>query len=351
LIICATVVTMTRFPDIMEHHSRTQGQIVVKTDEIATIPLQPKQEVLYGEHHFYMLPKSPFKKPLGVLIVLHPCKRSGLDFFHLPEDRIVAKDALDKGLAVFSPTSKDRKSGCFTGEDVSLVSEIVDRWTSLHALQDVPRYGLGISSGASFLFFVYKELELDSMAVYNTPQGFLPDALDDHALIPTAFVTMTMDPKMSKRIRDYYKLLIVSQVPTQLFQVSPRPFTKAICMSRLPEMLPKDCDRIFDALRDDFSHLLDQNGFVLEDVVASEDWNKLTKALQLDSWSDLLHFQTDKTSAGHSWPYAEIEQEFLTCRAHHGMTSEHHSSILEFLMTASDQSNTDVLAESSSSSN
>jgi hypothetical protein len=340
---CITAVAMTRFPDVVDRYSHTQGKIVAKTDELVTVPLLPKQEVLYGEHHFYMLPKLPFKKAVGVLIVLHPCKRSGLDFFHLPEDRIVAKDALQKGLAVLSLTSKDRESGCFTGEDVPVVSQIVDKWTKLHSLQDVPRYGLGISSGASFLFFVYRGLKLDSMVVYNTPQGYLPDDMDDNGMIPTAFVTMSRDKPVSKRIREYHKELSSATVPTRLFQVSPRPFTKAICTSRMPEMLTKDCDRIFDTLQADFSQMLDKDGFVLHDVVSSDDWNDLVRTLDLDSWYDQLHFQTPKTSAGHSWPYAAVEQEFRTCLARHSMTSEHHSTILEFLITASDEMNSDLL--------
>ena len=337
LIMCITAVTLTRFPGFVEHYTHLQGKVVAKTDEMIemiTVPLQPKQEVLNGEHQFYMLPKSHFKIPVGILIVLHPCKRSGLDFFLLPEDRIVAKDALNQGLAVLSLTSKDRNSGCFTSEDTPVVSQIVDQWTKLHNLQNIPRYGLGISSGGSFLFFVYRTLKLDSMVVYNTPQRFLPDDMDDHAMIPTAFVTMSMDKRMNKRMRESHRELSHAKVPTELFQISPRPFTKAICTSRLPEMLPKDCDRIFDTLRDDFSRILDKDGFVIDDVVSSEDWNSFASALQLDTWYNPLHFQTAKTSAGHSWPYASIEQEFRTCYARHAMSSEHHAKIIEFLVTA-----------------
>lgn len=334
LILCITAVTMTRFPEIMDHYSHTQGKIVAKTDDFATIPLQPKKEYLYGGHHYYLLPKSPYKKAIGVLIVIHECQRSGLDFFHLPEDRIVAKDALDRGLAVLSLTSKDRDSGCFSVADASDVGKIVNQWTLLHGLQDLPRYGLGVSSGASFLFFVYRAMKLDSMAVYNTPQGYLPDDIDDNAMVPTAFVTMPLDKSVSKRMRDSRKELSVSKIPTLMLKVSPRPFAKSMCTARLPEMLPNDCERIFELLHSDFSHLLDKDGFVVEDVARSEDWKKLTDALHLDSWSDVLHYQTPKTSAGHSWPYAAVEQEFRTCHARHGMSSEHHSAVLEFLTTA-----------------
>jgi hypothetical protein len=334
LFMCITAVTLTRFPGFVEHYTHLQGKIVAKMDDLITIPLQPKQEVQYGEHQFYMLPKSPFEKAIGILIVLHPCKRSGLEFFLLPEDRIIAKEALQQGLAVLSLTSKDRESGCFTSEDAPVVSQIVNQWTQLHNLQDVPRYGLGISSGASFLFFVYRALKLDSMVVYNTPQRFLPDDMDDRAMIPTAFVTMSKDKPMNRRMRESHRELSHANVPTELFQVSPRPFTKAICTTRLPEMPLKDCNRIFDTLRDDFSHMLDKDGFVMDDVVTSEDWKSLASALQLDSWNNPSHFQTPKTSAGHSWPYASIEQEFRSCYGHHAMSSEHHAKIIEFLVTA-----------------
>lgn len=335
--LCIIAFTMFNFPQFIDQYSHSQGKIVAKTDEIVTVPLQPRKEIIMELPHYYLLPKSTFSKPKGVLVVLHACQRSGLEFFHLPEDRIVAQDALQKGLAVLALTSQDRQSGCFTQQDVSWVGKVVDEWSKLHSLQDIPRFGLALSSGASFLFFVYKELRLETMAVYNTPQTFLPSDMENKRAIPTAFVNMPVDKPMAKQIRKNYDGLMRQGVPTQLFRVSPRPFTKTICDTKFPEILAHDCDKIFDVLEKDFSHLLDKDGFV-KDKSSSAQWRQFFDSLGLDSRTNDLYFLTPKAFSGHSWTWATVEQEVRSCHAHHDMTSEHHSSILDFLMTASPSS-------------
>jgi len=352
VLIMFVTITLTRFRGVLTAYTTSAGNgrgIIVNVENTAIRPLNPKEEILLGGSHFYMLPKTPFEEAIGVLIVFHPCNRSGVDFFLLPEDRIVAKNALEKGLAVLSLTSKDRESGCFTTEDTGIVNQVVDKWTNLHNLSKVPRYGMGISSGGSFLFFVYKELHIKRMVVYNTPQGFLPSDHHDETtmmMIPTAFVTMSMDKPLSRRIRENHKELSKRHIPTQLFQISPRPFKKeVICKSRLPEMKPKDCDRIFESLQGGDSHhqLLDKDGNVLQDITESYEWKELVSTLDLDAWPSSSHFPTSKTSGGHSWPYASIEQELHACYGRHGMNSQHHVKIMEFLLLTA--------ASSSSSSN
>jgi hypothetical protein len=331
VLLCIMAFTMTNFPEVIDHYSHSQGKIVAKTDEIVIVPLQPVQGLILGEAHYFMIPRT-FRKAKGVLIVLHSCMRSGLEFFHLPEDRIIAQDALKKGLAVLALTSQDRDSGCFTQKDMSWVSNVVDEWTKIHGLESVPRYGLGMSSGGSFLFFVYKELKLESMAVYNTPQGFLPDDIEDKYMVPTAYVTMPRDKPMFKEMQDNYNELVRNEIPAQIFRVTPRPFTPVLCATRFPEMLVKDCNAFFDRLQKDHSQLLDKDGFVAEDLKSGQ-WQSLFETLRVDAPTHQLDYQTPLATSGHSWPWAAMEQEVRTCHAYHGMTSEHHSSILQFLIS------------------
>ena len=304
---------------------------MAKTDELATGPLQPRKELISREYHYYMLPKAPYLKPVGVLIVLHSCRRSGLEFFHLPEDRIIAQDALEKGLAVFSLTSQDRASGCFTKKDLSWASRVVDEWTMLHMLDKLPRFGLAASSGASFLFFIYNQLKLTSMAVYNTPQSFLPNDFKEESMIPTAYVTMPLDKPMNRQIRKNYEELVHAGIASQLFRVSRRPFTRALCETRVPELDSKECNKIFDTLEKDHSKLLDKDGFIAQDWTSGQ-WQGLFSALELDSKTKNLPYLTPQASSGHSWIWEAMGQEVRTCQAYHGMTSEHHSSILDFLL-------------------
>lgn len=334
-VLCLTMLTTFHFPDFVRLYGNSEGRIVAKEADLATVPLQPTSELILGVHHYFMLPKSSFPKPRGLLVVLHACKQSGLEFFHLPEDRIVAQHALQKGLAVLSLTSQDRVSGCFTQQDVSWVGKVVNEWTKLHSLRNLPRFGLASSSGASFLFFVFQELKLESMVVYNTPQSFLPDDVEEKVMIPTVFVTMPADKNMAKRMRKNHDDLVRQQIPTLLLRVAPRPFAKPICDARFPEMLAHDCYQIFDVLQQNHSTLLDKDGFVTKDWNSGQ-WQSLFETLGVDSRTDDLYFQTPTAFSGHSWTWAALEQEVQTCHAYHAMTAEHHANILDFLITSHD---------------
>lgn len=335
LVLCLTMLTTFHFPGFVMSYSQSQGKIVAKVDDLATVPLQPTSERILGVTHYFMMPKSSFHNPRGLLVVIHACKQSGLEFFHLPEDRIVAQHALQKGLVVLALTSQDQVSGCFTQQDISWVGKVVNEWTGLHSLRNLPRYGLASSSGASFLFFVFQELKLESMAVYNTPQSFLLDDVEDNAMIPTVFVTMAADKNMAKRMRKNHEDLVRQQIPTLLLHVAPRPFVKPICDARFPEMLAHDCHQIFDTVQKNHSYLLDKDGFVTKDWNSGQ-WQVLFETLGLDSRTNDLYFQTPTAFSGHSWTWAGLEQEVQSCHAYHAMTAEHHANILDFLMTSHD---------------
>lgn len=330
--VCIGAISLTSYPEVIQSYTHSRGDIVAKFDDIITVPLQPKVDNIQGLDHHYLKPKHG--KPKGLLIFLHSCKRSGLEFFHLPEDRIIAYDALQKGLAVLSPTSQHRESGCFTQMDVPWIEQVVDEFANRHHLTEVPRVGLAVSSGASFLFFVYKALKLASMAIYNSPQSFHVDDIEQNLAIPTVYVTMPLDKIISRQVESNYNDLQKADVPTQLYKATPRPFTSVLCMARFPEMLPKVCDEIFDIIHKDYPQLLDADGFVKESMKSGQ-WQQLLSKLEVDYQNrseDGLYYQTETAHSGHSWMWAVLEQEVRTCQAYHAMTAEHHSGVLEFLI-------------------
>jgi hypothetical protein len=260
---CIAALTVTNYPAVISAYTHKNGTIVAKIDDIVTVPLRPKVDNILGIDHYYMKPPGD-KKVKGVLIFLHSCKRSGLEFFHLPEDRIVAYDALQQGLAVLAPTSQHRESGCYTSMDLDWVDKVVTEWTALHKMEKMPRMGMAVSSGASFLFFVHKALKLESLAVYNTPQSFLFEDIEKKEAIPTVFVTMPLDTTINKQMEANYEQLLDANTPTQIYKVTPHPFTSALCLARFPEMIASDCDEIFDIIDQDYGQLLDADGFIKE---------------------------------------------------------------------------------------
>lgn len=329
--ISLAAISSTTSRGVINYYTHSSGRVEIKMDDIVTVPLQPAQEKIMGVEHYFMLPKETFEKPTGVMVVLHSCKRSGLEFFHLPEDRIVAYDALEKGLAVLAVTSQDRTTGCFANQDVAWVAQVVDEWTATHGLGEIPRVGLAVSSGASFLFFVYKALKLESIAIYGSPQFFLPDDMMDNLAIPTVFVTMSQDKAMTKRIHKNHEQLLRANVAAQLFRVSPHPFTTGFCMSRFPEVMSLECENIFQAIQKEHPNLLDKDGFVQKDPTDNE-WQMLFDGLDLDSKTDELYYQTQYAFSGHSWLRASLEEEIRSSKGHHAMTSEHHANVLDFLI-------------------
>jgi hypothetical protein len=341
-------VVFTKYPQFIHQNTHSEGDIVAKFDDrVITHPLQPQVDTIHGLDHYYMIPSSTNSNVTtikGILIYLHSCSQSGIDFFHLPENRIIAYSALQKGLAVFAPSSYDRDSGCYTGNDMDRVGRTVNDWTKRHPqLKQLPRVGMGESSGGSFLFFVYKELKLHSMAVYNTPQGYLGDEWD--VAIPTSFLTMPLDVAVSTRMTDHNEKLQSVNVTTQLYKVSPRPFTRSVCTARLPELPNSFCQLVFQTIERDYSSktLLDRNGFVLGNV-RSQQWTKFFTTINQQFLSadgdnyKLIETLYDtpsrqQTTGGMPWVWAVLQQEIESCQGYHAMTAEFHDDVLQFLMS------------------
>ena len=260
-------------------------------------------------------------KPKGILIFLHSCKRSGLDFFYLPEERRIAYDALSKGLAVLGLTSQHRDSGCWTQPDVGWIGNVVDEWIETHGLEEenryfhdsndgdeneydndgfdaastitspsvgIPRIGVAVSSAASFLFFVYQSLQLRSMAIINSPQSYDVSEIESKLAIPTVYVSMPHDANIAKQMQTNYESLVKGEIPTQLYKVRPIPFTYDLCLGRLPELGEALCSKLITTIQNDFPSLLDADGFIKEDIKPSSFldqsnvWYQLFQSVGLD---------------------------------------------------------------------
>jgi hypothetical protein len=339
MFVLAAMVVTNVYPQFIQQHTHSDGDIVAKLDEsIVTLPLHPKVDKIQGLNHYYMLPSenNTAMVPLGVLVYLHSCRQSGLEVFHLPESRIVIQKALEKGLVVFAPSSFHRESGCYTELDSDYLPRIVQDWTRNHRLDALPRVGMGESSGASFLFFVHKELDLKSMAVYNTPQIF-PDEEWDTA-IPTTFLTMPLDDPVATRTTKHVQMLKQHNISSQLYKVTSRPFTDSLCAVRFPELPRQFCQvSIFQALRAESNLLLNADGFA-QGTTDSKPWEKFFRKLEAEYLSYRTKvkvpspYDTNRAGVGHSWLWAVVEHEIQSCQGYHAMTAAFHEDILQFLL-------------------
>ena len=154
----------------------------------------------------------------GVLIVLHNCHQSGLHFFQLPESRIIAAHALQRGLAIFSPTASsastlitkastkggkptaktnmggNQEKNCWSPslDGGELLGPLLYEWAREMNLGSLPRMAMGVSNGANLLITssLYKTLRLQSMALYAShhQKGFDPEDLERDVVPATAFI-------------------------------------------------------------------------------------------------------------------------------------------------------------------
>jgi hypothetical protein len=287
---------------------------------------------------FFMLPKTAAR---GVLIFFHGCHHGGQDMFELPEDRIVALAALNRGLAVVSPTSQSRGSGCWGQQDRVIFEKtnVIGKWMASAGLSEtLPRMGMGASSGGSFLFSAYKSLGLKSIASYVSGKGFPESELTPGNVPATMYVHMPKDYKTADKIEATYKALVRARIPAKQIKIDSHPFTPELCSRRLPEFGDRRCQAFIANVLASNKSLLDKNDMtVLISYRSDGDWKELMEKAKLDGDLDSSVKKKqgtlfDKNFEGHSWMWASMAEEIAASYAVHEMTSEHRREVLDFLM-------------------
>ena len=340
--------------DISDDDDIDDDDIQLDTKTLSSIqqPGEPKKK------------KHKHPKPKGILIFLHSCKRSGLDFFYLPEERRIAYDALSRGMALLSLTSQHRDSGCWTQPDVGWIDNVVDTFVEMQfgssdsdtedidgqhqvvAIADedsssssssnstinnsssktkvsvggsndgIPRIGIAVSSAASFLFFVYESLHLQSMAIINSPQSYGVQEIESRLAIPTVYVSMPHDKHIAKQMQANHEALIKANLPSQLYKVRPTPFTYELCTKRIPEIGTNLCRKLITTIQNDYPSLLDSDGFIRTNSInninggggdaaikpssfvdESNIWYQLLQSIGLDDY-DIVNGDNDDGKGG-----------------------------------------------------
>lgn len=146
------------------------------------------------------------------LLLFHGCAHKGVHFFPpsegcpqcegLPEDVAIVKSAVAANYNVLAFTSLDRRSGCWSAADVELVTQHLAQVRAHTGLSEAgPLYGIGASSGGSFLLLLALTLRFDAIVpmIASRPAARLPDP----PLVPfppTLFVHMSRDARMAVRV-------------------------------------------------------------------------------------------------------------------------------------------------------
>jgi len=246
--------------------------------------------------------------------------------------------ALNRGLAVVSPTSSDRNTGCWSETDTSVLPQSIDKLLTSIGLSDtLPRIGIGASSGGAFLFSVYRQLKFKAIASYVAARGFESSLLlTDAASLPaTGYVHMPADSVTSSGVAEQYSALHAAGVPTQAWEIKQQALTPEHCDRRLPEFGDRRCHAFLKKSKQ--AGLVGPDNRVLQSYTNGA-WDELMKESKIDMELDLLQSTTKKRGevsptafSGRSWLRASLEEVIAACYARHEMTATYHEEVLDFL--------------------
>ena len=355
--------------------------------EAVTMNLRPHVSIIGTTEIYYQLPETAIQRNnnvgqnnkgkdnnnnnnKGILVFFHGCNHGGQDFFMLPEDRLVARAALDRGLAVLSITSADRRSGCWSKtRDLKDLSTVFDTWIQqVNLSPELPRIGMGASSGGAFLFSAYKVLKFNAMASYIMWKSFAPEdrnaaststtttaaATTTITLPATAFVYMPRDERAHAIIPKLARELTQIGVSNRVWSVQPHPLTPQLCAQRIPEL---GMDRCTDFLNNAVAvaaaaaaptpDLLIGTDYTILEPYSSGKWDTYFSKAQLDTTTTTtpdaatLHIKKEGNQPNllafdnHSWLWASMVEEIAVSYGRHEMTAEYRDDVLDWLMEQS----------------
>lgn len=321
-----------------------KGSQPTKSLEKLVLPLEAKGTVIDDTELFYMLPTSSV---VGILVFFHGCNHAGQDMFRLPEDRVVAKRALDRGLAVLSPTSSNRNTGCWSRHDIEQMqtNQVLEKFLEkVHLSAQLPRMGMGASSGGNILFTAHNAFSFRSIVSYIMPSGFSQFDWDHRSelnpLPAVGYVHMPRDTKRAKKVPDIVSRLSQEDIAYKVWEVQPHPLTSKLCQQRIPELAGR-CEAILNYVQETYPELMDHEYNILEPYTSGK-WEKVFVKSQLDpaKFAELKEraSQQERGSligvqfSGHSWLWAALVEEIAVSYGKHEMTAEYAEEVLDFLM-------------------
>jgi hypothetical protein len=337
---------------------RRKGTLLA-TEPTIVPPLSPAR--VPDTNVFYLLPPET-KAIQGILFFFHGCQHTGgADFFLLPEDRIVAYEAVHRhSLIAVGLTSSDRISGCWGNVDVPLIQQDMEKFlthvqeqiiTSTrtiqqqhdHTLAQLPKYGMGASSGAEFMLKHATLFQFTRVAAYIPPRGAL-DQISKANLPPLILVHMPRDAHNADVIKEWVKgnQKDTTSEELQVLTVEPHVFTTERCHERIPEIPKETCSTLIErALSSVKDPIMNEQGYVVKSYVVTDAWSKVMSTLDLDqedsssssssSSSKVPSEVPIKSFSGHSWKWAAVQEEVQVAFGRHEMTAEHSTQVLNFL--------------------
>jgi hypothetical protein len=196
----------------------------------------------------------------GVVLLFHGCSHDGKDFFRLLEERWIVSHILNRSFAAVAFTSANRRSGCWSGEDVPLVQA---SFAKLGFDRSLPLLAFGASSGGYFVTKIARDIPVEGVIVeISTGTGSTGETL----AVPAAFIYMEKDVRFASataigKVKDRLK---ARGIPSEAYGVKGFTLPARIFVERLPEFFDAaKAKALFEELQQ--WKFVDSEGTLLED--------------------------------------------------------------------------------------
>ncbi|KAI7842893.1 hypothetical protein COHA_003405 [Chlorella ohadii] len=201
--------------------------------------------VQFSNNHYYLHQIPP--NPRAVVLMIHGCAGTAFNWWPqsascnncrgMPEQMSHTIQALARGYAVLAVSAGDMNTGCWSwNDDAEDVRDLVKAWLDKTKLKGLPLYGLGVSSGASFVlklprFFKFSGILSEALGIDPGPWSL--NKIDGH-FPPTLFVSMVKDPKQSAKIGTDWSILTEEGSPVGIIRAYERTIYPTYFSDRAP---------------------------------------------------------------------------------------------------------------------
>ena len=312
-----TVVFILLFRNTDQKPSPVLGLRMEKWNSFESlVQLSPTVEFRNGTDVIWQIPDGP----KAVLFLAHGCDGRAANFWDksnacpncvgLPEERLIALNALARKFAVLTISSKGK---CWAfGKEIIIVKDIITWWVKKNKLETLPLVALGASSGGYFVSVLATKLKFSSITLMIAEGMF--DQIDiKEGYPPTLFVYMPKDHFRQNKIAEYMEVLKNNGVDVEEIECMEFPLSPYVLANRIPGLDQSVSAKLFELFRHE--GFIDENGYMKKDGRRTH-WEEAAKKSNIIS--------PDKQLAHY------IREELNLAFAFHEMTSLHSDRIFKW---------------------
>lgn len=255
---------------IRNNGEKSSSQFVLKSQKWdsfeSLVQFDPTVEWRNGTDVIWQIPDSP----KAVLFLAHGCDQRAANFWDrspkcpnclgLPEERLIALEALARKFAVFAVSSAGR---CWAlGKERLVLKGIIKWWIEKQRLEKLPLVALGASSGGYFVSVLANELKFSSIVIMIAEGVF--DQMDvEKDYPPTLFVHMPKDETRRQRVAENLGILREKGIDVAEIKCMEVPLSPSFLADRIPGIDLSTSTKLFSLFQE--KGFIDKSGYMRKD--------------------------------------------------------------------------------------